>query len=78
MAQEESRSEGQLLQIHEVRIHGLKEADPALKGGSSHGVDEAFGFYNLKVSNNLTTDTSEVSKDEGGESFIHYCGGQEF
>ena len=37
-----------------------------LEGGSSHGVDKTFAYYNVKVSNNLTTDTNEVRKDEGG------------
>ena len=36
-----------------------------VEGGFSHGVDKLFGFYNVQVSNNLTTDTSEVRKDEG-------------
>ena len=36
-----------------------------LESGSSHGVDKALiGFYNVKVSNNLTIDTSELRKDE--------------
>ena len=34
-----------------------------LEEGSSHGVDKVFAFYNVKLSNNLTTDTSEVRKE---------------
>ena len=48
ITQEESKSQGQLLLLHEARIHRFKDTDPVLEGGSSHGVDKASGFYDVK------------------------------
>ena len=58
------KAQRQLL-IYEARIHQVKDADPVPKSGSRHEADKASSYYDVKVSNNLTTDSSEVRKDEG-------------